>query len=519
MKFFIILLAVCLASCTSHSPNGMKGAQTLRINSCREPATLDPRKGGDFISSTIQFMLFEGLVKLNPDSSISPAAAESFEISEDGRTYTFHLRLSKWSDGTDVTAYDFERSWKDILDPAFPALNAHLLYPIKNAEAAKRGQVPMSEVGIVAKDERTLVVVLDMPTPYFCKLISFCVFFPAPQGFDANKQCVSNGPFKLKKWKHNCEILLEKNNLYWNADAVTLENLHISMIDNEMTALQLYENGELDIIGTPMSPLPVEAMVEFARQGILSTRPIAATTFCSFNTDRAPFSNVHLRKAFAFAINRKTIVENITQLGETAATCAIPPVMKGHDSFLFADADERQARVHLNKGLEELGMQVSDLDGIVYYYNHSELNHRIAQALQEQWKEVLGINVSLQNLEHKVLLDMLAKRNYTMAQTQWIAQYSDRMNILERFKSKDNAKNYPSWENASFAKLLTLSAYEMNAEKRIEILEQAEKVFMDEMPVSPLYHWNYTFLVKPYVKDFCICPIGGLHFDKVQIDP
>jgi oligopeptide transport system substrate-binding protein len=524
---FFCAISIMGSSCQKKSsPSTSNLSRRVHLNLKNEPATLDPRKGGDVISSHMHFLLFEGLVKLNSDGSIVPAQARSFEMSADGTVYTFFMRDTVWSNGTPVTAYDFEKSWKDILDPSFPSVNAHLLYPIKNAEAAKQGRVALSEVGIMAKDARTLIVTLEKPTPYFLDLISFCVFFPVslekdkefPEwAFNAGEHYISNGPFILKEWKHHNEILAARNPLYWDSTRVRPDEIHFSMIDNEMTALQMFENGQLDMIGEPLSPLPVDALPTLKKKGNLFKHPVGGTTMIAFNVDKKPFNNVKIRKAFAFAIDRQSIVKNITQMGEIAATNAVPPILKNNRNHaFFKDADTVQANVLLEEGMKELGITREAFKDITYYYTTSDINHKIAQAIQQQWQKVLGVQIKLENTEHKVLMDKLVKRDYTFAQSLWVAQYNDQMNILERFKFKTNAKNYANWENPEYIRLIEESFYE-NGVKRAEILEQAEGVFLSEMPICPIYHWEMVYMVQPHLNDVGVTPIGDLVFEKLDL--
>jgi oligopeptide transport system substrate-binding protein len=526
--FTILFILFFTFSCQKKNALPKKHPAYLRLNVNGEPATLDPRKGADLTSSSLHFILFEGLVRLNADGTITPAQAESIHISEDLKTYTFQIRGCLWTNGTTVTAYDFEKSWKNILDPSFPAPNAHLLYPIKNAEAVKKGQLPVSEVGIRAENEKTLIVELEHPTPYFLELLSFCVFFPVnymvdqtfPEwAYHASEHFVSNGPFKLKHWKHNNEIVVVKNPLYWKEKNVRLEGIHITMVDNEMTTLRMYENNELDVLGMPLSPLPVDAIPELAKKHLLHIKPIAASTFCSFNTQKFPFHNANIRKAFAYAIHREAIVKNITQLHEQVAYGAIPPVLKNNkvDHF-FKDNDLAFARELLEKGLKELGITKQTLNGITYSYPTADISHKIAQALQQQWLTGLGIEVKLENLERKVLLNKMSKRDYIFAQNIWVAQYNDQMNILERFKFKENIKNYPGWEHPHYIELLDQSISAKSAQERLEFLEQAEALFIEEMPVTPLFHWNYAFLAKPYVKNYNIEPLGGICLENIYLE-
>lgn len=519
------LLILCFTSCSNQ--DSVLPKQHLRMNIRSEPATLDPRKGGDAISSTLHFMLFEGLVRLNEDDTITLAQAKSYELSSDYKTYTFYLRDSLWSDGTPVTAYDFETSWKDILNPQFHAFNPQLLYAIKNAEAVKSGLLPMEKVGIEAVDEKTLVVRLNEPTPHFLKMIAFCVCFPVSAKKDravpewaheATPDFVCNGPFKLAAWRHNHEIVLEKNPYYWGAKDVNLESIQISMVNNETTVLEMFVKGKLDLIDTFLSPLPLDAIPTLKKQGDLLIRPSSGSMICAFNTQQFPFHNLNLRRAFALAINRTAIVNNIVQQNEVAALNAIPPRLKDTPSLpLFKDHDVEEARELLKKGMEELDITIDDLSKLTYSYSTTETHQKVAQAIQNQWREVLGVSVNLEKLEQKTLLEKLKKRQFTLAQTVWFAQYHDPINILERFQLKENVKNYSGWFDAGYAELLRSSSTESNETKRMKILELAEKIFIDQMPITPIYHCSTALLIKPYLHNISAQKMGDVEFRKIFV--
>lgn len=522
------LVLVLIVSCQKKESFSANTPSRIRLNLKNEPATMDPRKGGDVISSHMHFLLFEGLVHLNPDQTITPAQAESFFISDDGLTYTFYLRNNiTWSNGDPVTAYDFEKSWKDILDPQFPSMCSHLLYPIKNAERAKKGLCTLADVGIEAKDGKTFVVTLEKPTPFFLDLISFCVFFPVniqqdrknPNwAYDAGEHFCSNGPFLLKTWKHNDEVIAVKNPHYWDASRVRPEEIHFSMIDNETTALQMFERNELDMIGDPLSPLPVDALPALKKSGSVYSIPLAGTTIIAFNVDQEPFNNANIRKALTYAIDRKSIVKNITQMGEIPALNAVPPILKNERNHpFFKDADYAQAKTCLEEGMKELGISKENFSQITYYYSSWEIDRKIAQALQEQWKRVLGIELRLEHLDHKILMDKLIKRDYQLAQSLWIAQYNDQMNILERFKYKTNPKNYANWEKPEYIQLLEESFY-ANGVERATILEKAETLFLDEMPICPIYHWKTTYMLQPNLNALQMTPIGDIIFQDLHLN-
>lgn len=521
MKKWTLALLLLLASCqkSSHTPH-----QQLNLCMQSDPATFDSRKGGDRQSSMLHFLLYEGLTRLRSDGNVDLALAEKVDISEDMLTYTFHIRNSLWSNGDPITAQDFERSWKSILDPAFPAVNAHLLYPIKNAEAVKKGSLPASELGMHSVDDNTLVVTLAHPTPYFLELISFCVFFPVhrdlPQDWEKNvvANCISSGPFLLKEWKPNNELILVKNPFYHKAESIQLPAIHVSMIGSENTALQMYEKGQLDILGMPLMNLPTEAIPTLAKSKELHILPVGATTFCSFNVHQFPFNNAKIRKAFALAINREEIVDNITQLAEEPALGMVPPVVKKYpQTNFFKDHDISQAVALFEEGLLELGIAREQFPILTYYYTTSELQHKVAQALQQQWQEALGIQIELQNLEHKTFMQTVQSRSYEFAQSSWMVQYHDPMNVLERYKYASNVKNYSGWEDPRYIDFLSRSDMAKTPEERNAILQEAEELLVQEMPLAPIYHWSSVFLSKSYVKSFGLAPIGNGFFDQVVL--
>ncbi len=330
MKGFIALCIFILCSC-QNSHKEMK--KMIRLSFHVNPTTVDTRKNTDVCSSALLFMIYEGLTRLLPDGSTEAAMAKAIEISEDGKVYTFHLRNAVWSDGRPVSAHDFEYSWKKILTPSFASPCPYLFYSIRNAEEAVKGEIPIDEVAIWAIDNKTLKVELKNPTPYFLALISFCNFFPIPKHVEEedplwhlrlDRTLVTNGPFTLSKWIPNQEIVVIKNPLYWDVDHVKLDGIHISIIGDEKTTLKMFESGDLDLITSVTSPLSIDDLISAKEKGLIETKPMGGTLFCTFNLQHKLFQNASIRKAFAFAIDRPSIVENITQLSDTAATRFIP---------------------------------------------------------------------------------------------------------------------------------------------------------------------------------------------------
>ncbi len=527
MKYVLIfsLLLAALFSC--NQPGNAPKHKTLRMNIRGEPATLDPRKGGDLLSSALHFILFEGLMRLDADGKVEPAQADSVTISEDGLTYIFHLRKTHWSNGDPVCSADFVAAWKAILSPTFPSVNAQLFYPIKNAEKVKKGELSEEFLGVYADDEQTVRVLLEYPTPYFLELVSFCVFFPVHQGIDANvpewaynagPSFMTNGAFKLTRWEHQSEILISKNPYYWDAKETNLESIQISMIADEMTALQLYERGDLDYLDSALSPLPQNAIPNLLLTGDLKVRPALGLSVCFFNTEQFPLNNVHFRRALALAVNRHEIVTHVTSLKETAATRMIPPLLSNQDASFFQDGDIRRAQEELTIALQEMNLTVEDLPEISYSYSASQLHSKIAEILQEQWRKNLGIRITLKATNQKIHLANLSERNFSIAYGVWVAQYADPMNIFERFLSKENVKNYPGWENSRYQTIVRGSRNLSSQTERYKELDLAEEIFIEEMPAAPLFHSSTALLVKPYVKNILFSRPGDINYKRIKID-
>lgn len=511
--------------CSKKSPPPSK--RSLHLNIAQDQIILDPRKGADFSSVSVQFLLFEGLVQMTPYSTRAPAVAEKIAISDDLLKYTFYLREARWSDGTPITAFDFVQTWKDILHSNFPSPNAHLLYPIRNGERAKRGEVSEKEIGIRALDHRTIEVYLEQPTPYFLDMISFAIFHPVNQAVNMRnprwaegrpREFVCNGPFRLKEWQRNHTIILEKNPYYWDAANVELDEIHISLISSEQTALQLYEQGELDFLGLPFTGIVSDSVPDLLDRGMIKTTPLPASTICTFNLNSYPFHNKNIRKAFAYAIHREEIVNNITMLGEEIGTRLLPESLGFESEPFFQDGDIEQAREYLEKGLEELGVSKEGLGTIKLLHATTGIYSTVAQALQTQWLNALGIFVQLEGFEYKVFLDKLTKRDYQMGQCIWIAQYLDPMNFFDRFREPETLKNYPGYDNPEYAKILEDSLLIHDQKERFKLLKKAEKLLVEDMPLTPIYHWKNAFLVKNHVKGFAFNRGGGYYFHRISID-
>lgn len=505
--------------------------QEMRVNIKTEPFSLHPGLANDSVSGNVLRNTFEGLTRIGLDDKPEKAMAEDIQVSDDLTVYTFKLRDAKWTNGDPVTAQDFEYAWKWALDPRNESQYAYQLYYVKGGQAfnemtpPKEGEdtkdfdAARDAVGVKAVDEKTLEVTLENPTPYFEELTAFYTYLPInskiaeenPDWYkDAGDAYTTNGPFKMVTWEHSDKIVLEKNEDYWDADTVKLEKVEMYMINDNNTELSMFDNGELDWAGAPFGQLPAEAIPQLKDSGDLVIKAIAGTYWYKFNTEAKPLDNANIRKALAYAINRKAIVENITQGGQIPAMAAVPPSMIAeNETGYFKDNDVEKAKEFLQKGLQEMGLKdVSELPAITVSYNTDEGHAKIAQAIQDMWKNDLGIEVTLDNQEWAVYIEKLHNGDYQVGRMGWLGDFNDAINFLEIYRDKKGGNNDTNWEHPEYKQLLIDSQKESDPEKRLAMLKEAEAIFMDEMPVAPIYFYTNSWVVKENLKDVMVSGLG-----------
>lgn len=498
--------------------------RVVRVAVSDDPTTLDPRQARDLNSLSVLRFLFEGLTRLTPEGQVLPALAERIDCSEDKKTYSFTLREARWSNGDPVTAQDFAASWKKVLDPSFPAPYAYQLFPIRGARAAKEGKVSLEEVGIEVVDAHCLRVALERPTPYFTQLTSLPVYFPVSARWEQEhphwtkeipELFVGNGAFQIKEWRRHQELHLVKNPSYWRADQVALDGIAL-VLQEENTALLLFEKGELDWIGSPLSIIPPDAVASLRQEGRLQIAPAAGTQFLRFNVRRPPFEDEKLRRALSYAIDRKAIVKHILQGDQTPATGLVPP-SPNWPSLVATEGFTKDNAQQLFK--EALGeRELEAFPSVVLLYSASERNHKVAQALQQQWVEAFGIQVTLQSLEGKVLLDRVTRGDYQIALGSWVADIPDPMNFLGVFRSRDNGTNNTGWERPEYEALLEDSDSAETLEQRQVLLGQAESLLIREMPIAPIFYFAFNYVKSDRLQQATVSPTGVLDLSEARME-
>lgn len=454
--------------------------------------TLDPNLQTDTASTNVYVGLFEGLVQYDPRTSRAiPAVATSWDISKDGTVITFHLRKNaQWSDGHPVTANDFVYSMKRILDPAtgseyayFPAM------VVKGATAFNTGKGSFNDVGYKAVDPYTLQVTLTGPAPYAIDMMAHSSFGPVPQwciekyGNDWTKpgKIVTNGPFTLKEWKVQEYILLQKNPKYWDAKNVKLNTIKILPGDNDTTNYNMFKNGEVDWEhGIANSKID-----EIKLRKDFQVSPQVATYYVSFNLKKAPFDNVLVRQALAMAIDKTGIVDKILKAGQVPADEMVP-TLAGYTPSKGVSYNPEQAK----KLLAQAGYpDGKGFPAFTYVYNTNEAHKAIAEYIQQSWKSVLGIDMTLQNMDFKSLLDLRDKqRDFTVARNAWVGDYIDPNTMLELFLS-DSGNNCGSYNNPQFDKLIA-DARNAKGDARLKMFHDAEGLLLTkDQAVVPIYHY------------------------------
>ena len=514
----VAVLALGAAGCTKRATRVALGnkEQVLHFGNYAEPADLDPQSVSGVPEFHILKALFEGLVMADPkDLSPVPGVAERWEVSPDGLLYTFHLRANaNWSDGQPVTADDFVRSFERILSPALAAPYADMLYALAGAEEYNAGKLKdFSKVGVKALDPKTLQVTLRGPTPYFLLMLNHHAWFPSPMrvidkfGSRYSKgnrwtrpgNIVSNGPFVLKDWRVNDEIVVVKNEKYWDASKVRLKEVRFYPINSTDVEERAFRAGQLHVSNS-LPPSKIDTY-RAAGSSTLRIEPHYSNAYYAVNVDPKKQTNpalldLRVRRALTMAVDRESLVKNVIRAGQTPAYSFIPPGPGGYEARKLVSYDPEGARRLLAEAGFPGGQGVPKISILI---NTSELLRSIAEAVQQMWKKELGIDVEIVNQEWKVYLAAQNNLDYQICRAGWTADYVDPSTFFDLMRAR-TGNNNTGYSNPAFEQRVIDSLSAPDAPARARMLQEAEDMLMTDLPVIPLYFNTRWYLLQPSVK-------------------
>ncbi|MGK9231806.1 peptide ABC transporter substrate-binding protein [Inquilinus limosus] len=492
--------------------SGAAGAETLlsRGNG-GQPETLDVHKSVGIPEAWIELDLFEGLLAPGPKGELVPGAAESWTVSDDGRTYSFKLRADgKWSDGSPVTAQDFVYSWRRLVDPKTAAPYAYFLDRVAGAKDVRLGQKPPEALGVRAVDDRTFEVRLVGPTSYFLSMLVNNATFPVNRAnvekfgdaFARPGNLVSNGAYVLAEDVPQSHMTLRRNPQFHDAANVKIDAVRYVVTEDLDSELARFKAGELDVTSeVPSQQVPA---LKQSHDGELHIAPYLGIYFYAINLNHEPWkSSPELRRALSLAVDRDVIVDKVSQGNQTPAYSFVPPGTEGFPAWQPEEAGWTQARrdEEAKALLAKAGFGPKKPLQVKITYNTSENHKKIAVAIAAMWKQKLGVEATLENLEWSIYLTVHHRKEFQdFARTGWIGQYNDANFFLELQRSGIGELSTSDYANAAYDALLDQASAETDAARRGQILQQAERMMIADMPVIPLFFYTSRHLVSPAVK-------------------
>ena len=510
----LLALALLAAGCGDRAPDGSRVTDegvTFHRGNGAEPATLDPHRAEDSASFEILRDLYEGLTTGTVEAKVVPGTAESWDVSPDGLTWTFTLRAdAAWSNGDPVTAADFVAGFRRTVDPATASTYAQVLIPVKNAEAVNRGDLPPEALGVSAPGERTFVVELGAPTPYFLSLLTHSATYPlhrasfAAHGetFARAGNMVSNGAYALDEWAVNSFVRLRRNPHYHDAQDVQIDTVYYYPIEEHSAELQRYRAGELDF--TQSVP---NSQYDWIRANLgdeLHVTPYLSTYLFVLDLSEPPFDDARVRQALAMAVDRQTLVEKVLGGGQQGAWGLVPP---GVDNYTPAEYDwkdwpQEQRLAEARRLYREAGYSAENPLEARILYNTSDNHRKIAVAVQEMIRSALGADITVVNQEFKVMLETRKEPSrWEILRYGWTGDYNDPYTFLEIFRS-DSPQNPAYYANPEFDRLLGEASAEVDLERRARLLQDAERLLINDYPSIFAYFYVARHLVKPWVRGY-----------------
>ena len=534
----VVTLAACGGGGTKEADKGFE--MTVCIAS--EPTSIDPALNSAVDGAVMIQHMFEGLMKWKDDGKgnavLTEGQAASYEVSEDGLTYTFKLRDDiKWSDGQPVKASDFVYGMQRLVNPETAAdYNYMIDGVVVNATEIIAGEKAPSELGVTAPDDKTVVIQLTTKTPFFLEICAFPALYPVRQDmiekggdqwtFDPATY-IGNGPYKMAEWEHNSYIRMAKNDQYYDYANLGPDTIKFALMDDDNAKLAAFKSGELLHIWNP----PLAETPALLKSGELIPAPYLGTYYVVYNVKKAPFDDPRVREAFSLVIDRNYIVSQITGTGEKPAAGFVPNGVNdvagpGSDDFRtvggdYFSVDPAQYKANCDKARQLLadagypggkGFPITD-----YLYNTADNHRAIAEALQNMWQTELGVTITLTNQDWGVFIDTRKNGDYVIARDGWIADYNDPITFVDQFIT-GGGNNDSQYSNPEFDALIAKAKTTDDQTERFKAMHQAEDVLFKESVVAPIYFYTQPYMQAPNVKGMYASPLGYFFFQYCTLE-
>jgi oligopeptide transport system substrate-binding protein len=519
------------ATTTAYSPTLQEANRNkiLLTTVGSEPRTLDPQASQGVTEHHIIMSMIEGLVapSIDDQAKVVPGMADRWQHNEDYSVWTFHIGEDrKWSNGDPVTAQDFVFSYQRMLTASFGAQYSDNLFILKGAEDYYRGKITdFDQVGVKALDPHTLRIELVGPTPYLLSLVQHDSWLPVnPKAilkfgnidtrdskWTRAENYIANGPFKMKSWRPNDVIEVVRNPLYWDAANVKLNGINFYSIENGNTQERAFQAGQLHM--TDQIPLDKVPYYRRKHPELIRIDPYEGVYFYRINVARKPLDDPKVRLALNLSVDREAIVKNILREDQKPATGYTPPGMGDYQPLDRMHYDPARAR----QLLAEAGFpNGKGFPKFTIHFNTMESHRAIAEAIQQMWKEELNIDVGLENQEWKVYLDTQNNKNYDLSRSGWIGDFMDPVTFLSMWTA-GNGNNNTNWGNPKFDAFIEQATRTGDPKARLEILHQAEDLFLSESPVVPISWSNNAYLLQPSVQNWKPLVLGNHNYKYIDL--
>jgi oligopeptide transport system substrate-binding protein len=517
----IVVIGLASISCGQSSPEDESTPQQSPLILTRsiggQPGSLDPQRAEDAFSYDILRDLYEGLTASTPDGAVIPATATSWRIEDDGKLYVFQLRRNAhWSNGDPVTAAHFVAGFRRALDPLTVSGAADLLRAVENAPAILQGEMPIDRLGVRAVDDYTLEIRLSHAVPYFPDILTNTVASPvhpsslaANGGFAEPGKTVSNGPYALAAFAPGASLYLKRNTHYWDAAAVTFDEVHYEVVADENSEFTRFRAGELDVTNN----VPGQRYQELLARpdSGLQHRSTLATFYFTFNTNRGPLrASRGLRQALSLTLDRRAIAESVARAGQVPAYSLVPEDTWDYEPPYYSWRDEKPAdrTARARRLYAEAGYTAARPLRLRMLYNEDDLVEKVCIAIAAMWKEMLGVETELVQMEFKAYLAARADpAQWDVVRVGWTADYNDASTFLDTM-TRDSPQNFGHWMSADYAALLESAASEPDPAKRRDTLQRAESLMLNDYPLLPVYFYVTRRLVQARIAAPPINPMN-----------